>query len=790
MRLALLILLFPLSLLGQSLSHTAAYRGAATSRAAPGDGSVPVDLLWNFNGQTAGVLVTTNIFGTARVGSQLGSVDFTGGSVTNHCFISNISYTLPFPLSVGGVLFSNVTKELVFNAGPSDTAEMFQWVPDGISPIFGISAMLVLRIVSTSDANYDIPNIAAGNFGVAQWQVTSGGANVQIVAHREPGTANAITGILTNHLYREYIRVSYAEQKVEVAIVDANTGLLVGSSSKPDGDPYLSLNYILFQDYLTTGSSRIEMSMMALDWTNKKFPLENITIPAPTNVYVVQTATNTIRLLWTGSGVTVRIERDAGSGFSTVTNGYTAFFNETHQKEFNDTNLTEGVTYTYRITSEVGDLTSTPVTSAGILVTNSHPGFDTVWQQQVLEFQSFAVDTQIPTAAFPAAIEQHIKGINTSTVLVSQVDFKFSSVNETTVTNGEKLSVSFYSQTNHQGVHYGTSPGVGITTNIGWKSFAFFTPVALPPGSNCFVSLEGTWPKTEMVVMSDFIGSGSYFTGEGFNFWYNGADNTGGDPYDMVFKIYVKYTPVPPIPLTITQTASNQVTLTWDDSPNGGLVSYKLDLKTNNGIYTVPYTNSSQGATSLVVNGLSDGKTNFFRIYGYISGAAGSESATTNFPSIVIDNSPYAAPTFTDSLAGASTDTSDSNSAAWQQSVVCGTTGHCTKLRVWCRTFNFAASVKLALYDNSNNLLGNAEAVSISPSAGSWVTVTISPVSVTSGTTYKIGALTSSSGIQIGYLAGVGTVGEDFTSYASFPPNPWAPSTFSRTVAAGMGVVP
>jgi hypothetical protein len=140
-----------------------------------------------------------------------------------------------------------------------------------------------------------------------------------------------------------------------------------------------------------------------------------------------------------------------------------------------------------------------------------------------------------------------------------------------------------------------------------------------------------------------------------------------------------------------------------------------------------------------------------------------------------------------------STDTSvsDGDGHCDRMNVSCGAAGSCTKLRVGIRDSFFAANLKMALYDSSNNLLeqGSATGVNIG-TAPDWVEITLdAPVSV-SATTYKIGFSASNTGQQLGYLASAGSSLYDAgVSHASFPTDPWSTAdNVSRTLALGMWV--
>ncbi len=177
------------------------------------------------------------------------------------------------------------------------------------------------------------------------------------------------------------------------------------------------------------------------------------------------------------------------------------------------------------------------------------------------------------------------------------------------------------------------------------------------------------------------------------------------------------------------------------------------------------------------------------------SGLFGAVATSAEFE---VDAAPE--PTWTDSIAGASTNTDDPFGVPYLQPIVCGTTGNCTKLRFWLRTFSFADDVKMALYNSSGVLLGEGLGVAVGTASGQWVEITLdTPVAVTASTTYKVGYFANAvSSTKIGYsnagASGAGSGNLDFngTTYAAFPVDPWggdAGGNVAWTIGMGMGVI-
>lgn len=776
---------------------------AATQAPTPEQPGTPVDLLIIPSG-TAGTLLTYSAVSNFTLGP--GSWSYIDHPTT-HTLLTNAVYTRRTPFNFGGVLYSNNTHAILFNMDtnltPSGANEGFQWQPTGLPLIYGASVCMTFKfVVGNSAHNFDQLMLQSTNYAIAQLQVAAG--TYQIVAHSEPQTAGIINGFTTNHYYNLHLRMNVEHQKVEIVMIDTVTGAIIGSASKfiTTDQGYGHLSYYNMQDYLwnTVDPAQLEISMVAMDWTNKRFPLEPVSVNTPTNLLVTQITNNTLRFTWTSAGISEILERNTNStGWVTITNDYNTASIYEDGRQYIDTNVVAGASYQYRVTSQVGDYQSASASSVAYTITNSYSGFDAVWQQETNEYTIFAINTQYHPLG-QMMIGQYVKGIHTSPMQISKVAINLQDINGLTTQRDEVLQISISSGTNRTGILYGTSRGVVITNVTGWREFTFFSPVIIPAGSNFWIGVEGNWVNCSPYVQIDEFG---YLAGQGFDllgltFLGDGTpiltNKVGGNLVDMNFKVFVKHTPVPPTNnLVVTQTDTGTVRLGWQDS-NTNLANYRIDQQTNGGTWNIGITNTSRGATNIYISGLVDGQTNLFRIYAYVENTTGSESSTTNFPSIKINDAPFTPPTFTDAIPSSSVDTEDSNAALWRQDIVAGNSGTCTKLRVWIQNPAAPAPLKMAIYDNAGNLLGSGTRAAHALGAPAWDEVTLdTPVSgITMGNTYKLAVISSSSGWRIGFQNGVGSAYIDFgISYASFPPSTLsAANNGSFTVAVGMGVVP
>lgn len=782
MKSLLLLLALTLPLFGQGLIVDPARFGSSEEVI----GS-PVNLFFQFSG-TDGDMATTNHVATARI-PALGDVIYIEGRIPEHTRIKAWPFTKRVPFNANGTVISNTTHALLFDMGSeiggAHTWEGFRWLPSGLDPIEGVTAMwrvMLTNVAADAAANFDFP-LVSGQYGVGQWQLSQG--TYQLVAHSEPGTAGAINGMTSNVWYNIHVRINNDAQKVEVAALNAITGELLGTASKvspggPGGSDYGALVYAMMQDYLWDGADSMQLLIgeWAFGWgANNRFPLEPVEVPDVENVYAVQTGTNEVRLTWNGLGATSKVERDGGAGWVTLTNemipvAWTGV--GTGSRVFYDSNAVEGTTYQYRVTAQIGDYSSAPVSSGSITITNSHPGWPVVWQEMTNYYSSVAQNSQ---AMFPT-IQQRIKAINSATVQVSRISVFFDSISEQQSTNGEQLVISMFANTNRTGRHYATSKAMVLSTNTGWRSMDFFTPTLLPPGSNFWFGIEGGWPIFQLGNHYDDV-TLSYLGGEGFDLWYNNSGTIGGAPYDMMFKVYVLHTPTVPTNLVATQTATNQITLGWSDS-NDGLANYKIDRKVGAGSWEVGYTNVARGVTNLVLNSQTDSETYLYRIYGYADGETGSESSSDEFDAITIDNDLFPDPVWVYLLAEGDATEDYTTEAYLRWSTITLSAGDITGFAVKTGGNHFGGfGLKVGVY-SAGSLI--AQGTITMSAANTLCTTTITGVPIAGGT-YVIATMAQLQGQNTirskPTTSGIALEGDFDQSYAGAMPSTLPSSDFT-----------
>lgn len=702
----------------------------------------PVDLLIIPSG-VSGTLLTTGLVTAFTLGG--GTYLYVDDRTPSHTFLTNAVYSRRTPLNFDGTLYSNNTHSMLWNSTtnltPSGFNEGFMWLPSGIDLFWGVSATMTFKFKAWGDPdyNFDLLHLQSTNYAVSQLQNISG--RHRFASHSEPGTDWALEGVLTNYVYNLHSRMNADKQRLEIALVDATNGTLLGTSSKNvtvANGGYGTLTYLKLQDYLWSGTehAQIEMSMIALDWSHKAFPLEPITVPTPASLYLVQVDTNKMRLIWNGIGVNAKVERNTNStGWLTVTNEHRVPAVYYQFKEFTDTNVVNGVVYAYRITEQVGDYSSTAATSVDFTITNTYAGFDVLWQQCTNEFQSTPVNTGIIPTGSPY-MEQQVKGINTAAVKISKVSLNIETITEGTSTNGETLQVSVYSKTNRGGVFYGISRGTVLSTNTGWRDFVFHTPITLPAGSNFVMNVEGNNILANFWTTYDEVGGGGYLPGEGFNIWYyvagQGFTNTlSGSTNDLNFKVYIKYTPLPVSNVTTNQVSDTAVTITWPDS-NQGLVRYKVDQF--HGSWTDDATNTT--ATNVTITGLTIGETYKWRVYSYIPGQSGSESAKVESQLITMADLPIVTNTFVTMVSGGSA-VSRGSGERGEKFTVGASAIVITRLGFYATAGTYSNTV-VKLRDASCNVLASSMVLGVTAGSFNWGTNLAASISLTPGATYSM----------------------------------------------------
>lgn len=248
--------------------------------------------------------------------------------------------------------------------------------------------------------------------------------------------------------------------------------------------------------------------------------------------------------------------------------------------------------------------------------------------------------------------------------------------------------------------------------------------------------------------------------------------------------------------LSATQTDTGEVTLTGLTHATSLLIERNVgggSYSTIEAAYDIADRTNASDSFSYVDTGRTDTLLYGYQVTPQVDTLVGTAATDT----VTIDDAPFAEPVWTDSIAGASTDATNSNPEfAAMQPIVCGTTGSCTRLRVWIRGYNQPYSLKVALYNSSNVKLGEGAVVAVSGSAGAWAEVILdSAVAVTVTTTYGVG-FSFSDGVdaQPGYLDAqpANTAYLDFgVAYAAFPNDPFVTAGNGLTwkFAVGMGVV-
>lgn len=336
-----------------------------------------MDVVVNFDGISG--TITAAKMNTGTHGAAWGTWTTPEGA-PNHTTVVDHDVALPFAFRVAGTNYDGTTAlGVTFD---------FSTQPVGADVLhYGLSAtvsscqlMYLARYQTVLDGgspvsyNCDLWVIAGTKFSVPQRQHTF--ANVKIFcAHTDGDLGASITddeGWVLVSLFHNAaggVACLLVQQVIQSGpnwilgdILGTSTGALVGA-----GD----VVYFRFQDYLrpASGTGTIKVKIAGLRNSVLTWPPYNPgTIPAPGSVTVTQSAPDEATLTWTNVCDTFRIERKTGSGsYSTLVSEYENNGDDTYV----DSTVTDGNTYTYRVTTIVGAYESSSGESNAVTIDNT-----------------------------------------------------------------------------------------------------------------------------------------------------------------------------------------------------------------------------------------------------------------------------------------------------------------------------------------------------------------------------------------------------------------------------------
>lgn len=340
------------------------------------------DVSWvlNFTGGSSGDIITTSILNSSTNGTTSGSWSYSNGAAT-HTKLSNSTIPIRYSaLRAGSSVFQTPSMLCIFDTDQrialSDDWEGFDLFFSGVNTgNYTITALIRFdNLGGESQANIDILNISSNFFAVSQQQVQTGFNYIKAHGQINGGasTLGAGISIISGQWYIVTVRYNTTAQQVEVAVINNDTGILVGESIAGLGSGTTSMVYFRFSDYLLAAASgNIKVAMIAGD-INAGYPLAAYSIPN-VSATLEQIISGSIRLNWSSVVVKFRIEKQVNGGaWSDIFSPYYDSSNGGYTFFYDDSSISDGSNYTYRITPLMANgIYGTPITTNTITVNNS-----------------------------------------------------------------------------------------------------------------------------------------------------------------------------------------------------------------------------------------------------------------------------------------------------------------------------------------------------------------------------------------------------------------------------------
>jgi hypothetical protein len=255
------------------------------------------------------------------------------------------------------------------------------------------------------------------NYGVVQFLRPTGGGLGSIRVERgqsavtirgkdfPPGSSSAV--------YFYCVRRNVTAGRIEAMVIDLSTRKVIGESIYTV--TLAGMVDFSIRDYLINGNSPggvHELGIMGVaKGVRAVMPLAtDITIDPVTSLSGSQTAVNQITVIWTSYLCKFMVEVSVNGGAYSTLDSELLVLTGTNSNSKVHTGLTDGSTYTYRVTALAGDsLQSTTVTSSGVLVDNN--SFPTATD----DFNGFTGGDNVP--AVSALWDSRTQGSGVATIL-------------------------------------------------------------------------------------------------------------------------------------------------------------------------------------------------------------------------------------------------------------------------------------------------------------------------------------------------------------------------------------
>lgn len=471
---------------------------------------VPSDLFLNFEAGAAGDVVTAAYMNSMQIGDPWTWTQMR--TPLGHTHVSSSNKDNVTPIKLNNTVYGGVgTRGLKFDLDEAVTKNQNPiWEYVKAQPTSNIYDIVVSGFVTfgattsvaTTSISMDHINISGDTFVTMQVD----NDDVHIETQVPPATTFKSTAIPINRTDWYYFALHYSvpNQRVELAIFNATSSALIGTSAKNTTLTGTSpITFILLQSYLIFGGGQVLFDNVSFDYTRHLWPPITITNDfSPGYVRAYQSAVNTVRLTFTSRGASMyRIERwSASSGWIVINENYDPVDNGGFIDY--DTTVSDGTQYRYRITSKVGAQLSIPTYSDFITTNNSPSGSETTWKSQTTSTASFA-----NYFSQSQQFAQKIRNTTGTIKHVSEITFYYEFTSQTNPVN-----VSLYENADGTGAYYGTSNEA--TAADGANVYTFFSPVAIPANTDFWMVAEDDFAKVQVLYAGDL-----YETGNGYNLY-------------------------------------------------------------------------------------------------------------------------------------------------------------------------------------------------------------------------------------------------------------------------------
>lgn len=335
-----------------------------------------VDLLVDYT-SGSGAVSPTNI-AAAEVGGISGSWTYIPAKANPLLLttIETMSVTRKWPLSCLGADHQTVSRviKMTLTTG-SDFEGLIRSIPAGHP---NVTQTILVNTDADDASGLDVIHIDGGNYAVGQIEGGHFNSHSQTGAGTTRGRPVTIPDKSKWYIYTG--RYNSDGDLAELIVTDNDSGDVVIVSEADGAMGGFDATAFYLQNYLIgTGTLRIALIALSLDG---EFPLDPVTLPAPTDFTLEQTGVSEVTLTWTGITQRTKIQRQTGAGaFSDLAANFN--FNDSDLPgpgitglgplTYIDTTATTGSTYTYRLYALGAGLTSSAATGSPIAVDDTAP---------------------------------------------------------------------------------------------------------------------------------------------------------------------------------------------------------------------------------------------------------------------------------------------------------------------------------------------------------------------------------------------------------------------------------